>query len=128
MTSVNKANEGQKIMLDDHLLSKSRITLDLYEQLVAEMKKIGAIEVHAAKSMICFSSIRNFAYVIQLGSNFIDIVLPFKEAYEDNMCFRKIKPIPGSDDFNHHMRICAVEDFNEEVRHYLRLAYQLSHE
>lgn len=112
--------------IEDHLYDKSQITLTLYECLVGEFAKIGTIGVHATKSMICFSAGRNFAYIIQLGRNFLDLVLPFKEEYEDNLCFRKIKPVPGSDDFNHHLRIYAKEDFNDEVRSYLEKAYLLA--
>jgi hypothetical protein len=73
--------------------------------------------------MISFASRTRFAYIIQLGKNFIDVVFPFKQAYSDNLCFNKIKPVPGSDDFNHHFRMYFVEDINEEVRGYMKLAY-----
>jgi hypothetical protein len=109
-----------------HLAGKSEITLELFECLINNFQQIGTVTVHPAKSMICFSSRRNFAYVIQLGSNFVDLVLPFKEAYEDNLCFRKIKPVPGSNDFNHHVRIFSKEDFNEELMEYVKRAYLLA--
>ena len=44
--------------------------------------------------MISFSATKGFAYVIQLGKNFVDVVFPLKQAYTDNLCFSKIKPVP----------------------------------
>lgn len=93
------------VEIEDFLHGKSPETVALYHQLVIQFAKIGEVNAHAAKSMICFSATRNFAYVIQLGRNFLDLVLPFKDAYEENLCFRKIKAVSGSDDFNHHLRI-----------------------
>lgn len=126
MKQVNKTSEAGPPRLEDHLNGKSQTTLDLYQCLITELAAIGLVEAHAAKSMICLSAGRNFAYVIQLGRNFIDVVIPFKVAYHDNMCFKKINPVPGSDDFNHHLRIYSREDFNDEVKAYLSKAYQLA--
>jgi hypothetical protein len=109
--------------LKDFFRGKSDHSLDLYQRLILEFEQFGDLRVHPAKSMICIGSKRNFGYVIQLGRNFIDLVLPFKQSFDDNLCFRKIVPVPGSDDFNHHLRIYWVEDFNEEVIGYMRKAY-----
>jgi hypothetical protein len=114
--------------LADFLEGKTEHTLALYQRLISEFEAIGTIRVQAAKSMICIAGDRNFAYVIQLGKNFIDLVLPFKQTFPDNLCFRKIKPVPGSGDFNHHLRIQAFEDFNEEVVWYMSMAYRNSSE
>jgi len=74
--------------------------------------------------MIAFAADRKFAYVIQLGKNFIDVVFPFNQPYTDNLCFNKIKQVPGTNDYNHHLRIYLPQDINDEVRHYMRIAYQ----
>lgn len=108
----------------DFLQNKSATSIALLDKLVAIFKEIGAVEFHAAKTMIAFSARINFAYVIQMGKDFIDVVLPFKQPYEDNLCFRKIRAVPGSNDYNHHLRIYQPEDFNEEVVGYLRMAYE----
>ena len=73
--------------------------------------------------MIAFKARKNFAYIIRLGKNYIDIVLPFKTAYVDNLCFIKIAQVPGTSDFNHHLRIYNIDDINDEVKHYMKLAY-----
>ncbi|SHH06676.1 DUF5655 domain-containing protein [Pedobacter caeni] len=108
----------------DFLQNKSAASIALFDHLIMTFKSIGDVEYHAAKTMIAFSNRINFAYVIQMGKDFIDIVLPFKQPYEDNLCFRKIKPVPGSDDYNHHLRIYHMEDLNEEVTGYLKMAYE----
>jgi hypothetical protein len=76
--------------------------------------------------MISIAARTRFAYVIQLGKNFIDIVFSFKQPFEDNLCFNKIKPVPGSDDYNHHLRLYLVADINDEVVKYMKMAYQNS--
>jgi hypothetical protein len=110
--------------LDDFLNGKSQHTIELFNHLVNEYKQIGDVRLHPAKSMISFAARKRFAYVIQLGKNFVDVVFPFKQAHEDNLCFSKIKPVPGSDDFNHHFRMYYKEDINDEVRMYMKMAYE----
>ena len=121
---MNNAAFTENPELREFLRSKPDTALNLFDGLLAVVAQYGEISVHPAKSMIAIASTRKFAYVIQFGKTFIDVVLPFKTAYADNLCFRKIKPVPRSDDFNHHLRICSAEDFNEEVTGYLKLAYQ----
>ncbi|WP_162618694.1 hypothetical protein [Pedobacter yulinensis] len=38
-------------------------------------------------------------------------------------CFRKIAQVPGTSDYNHHLRLLSADDLNEEVRTYLQKAY-----
>jgi len=110
--------------LADFLNGKTQHAIELFDHLVLEYQQIGDIKVHPAKSMISFATRTRFAYVIQFGKNFIDVVFPFKQPYEDNLCFNKIKPVPGSDDYNHHLRLYYKEDLNDEVRMYMALAYK----
>ena len=114
--------------LADFLDGKSAHTVGLFYHLVNEFQSIGEVTVHPTKSMISFAAGRRFAYVIQLGKNFIDVVFPFKQAYTDNLCFNKIKPVPGSNDFNHHLRLYFKEDINGEVKKYMKLAFQTATE
>ena len=120
----NQAHSCLDKNLNDYLLGKPRHTVDLFNHLVAEFQKIGGVTVHPAKSMIAIAARKRFAYVIQLGKTFVDVVFPFKQPYNDNLCFNKIKPVPGSDDFNHHLRLYFKDDINDEVRMYMKLAYK----
>ena len=110
--------------LSDFLSGKTEHARGLFARLITEFEAIGEVKVHAAKSMICIARKRNFAYVIYLGKDFLDLVLPFKQTFENNLCFKKIKPVPGSDDFNHHIRIQSLDDFNEEVVKYMKMAWK----
>lgn len=122
--NTNQVHSCRDRVLADFLQGKPEHTIALFDHLVTEYKQIGDIKVHPAKSMISFAARTRFAYVIQIGKAFIDVVFPFKQAYEDNLCFNKIKPVPGSDDYNHHLRIFFKEDINDEVRMYMKMAYQ----
>ena len=122
--AMNNPAFDENHKLKEFLKHKPEAAMDLFASLLDVTAQFGKLTIHPTKSMIGIASDRKFAYVIQFGRTFIDVVLPFKTAYEDNLCFRKIKPVPGSDDFNHHLRICSAEDFNEEVTGYLKLAYQ----
>jgi hypothetical protein len=121
--NTNQVHSCQDKQLSDFLSGKSAHTIELFYHLVDEYRQIGEVKIHPTKSMIAIGARTRFAYVIQLGKNFIDVVFPFKQAYNDNLCFNKIKPVPGSDDFNHHLRIYLKEDINDEVRVYMKMAY-----
>lgn len=122
--NTNQVHSCRDRELADFLKGKPDHTVELFDHLVMEYKQIGDVKVHPTKSMISFAARTRFAYIIQLGKAFIDVVFPFKQAYEGNLCFNKIKPVPGSDDYNHHLRIYFKEDINDEVRMYMKLAYQ----
>ena len=121
--NTNQVHSCRDKELSDFLAGKSQHTIDLFNHLVGEYHQIGNITIHPAKSMISFAARKRFAYVIQLGKNFVDVVFPFKQAYADNLCFNKIKPVPGSDDYNHHLRLYFAGDINDEVRKYMKMAY-----
>ncbi len=122
--NTNQVHSCRDKELSDFLSSKSEHTVALFDHLVNEYLQIGEVKLHPTKSMISFTRRVRFAYVIQLGKNFVDVVFPFKQPYHDNLCFNKIKPVPGSDDFNHHFRMYFKEDINDEVRMYMKMAYE----
>jgi hypothetical protein len=69
---------------------------------------------------------KRIAYITQLGGNFIHVVLPFDHPYTDNLCFQKIAQVPGDErQYNHHLRIYAEDDVNDEVIKFMKLAYTL---
>ena len=116
-------NDHQNI--SHFLAGKSAHTLALYHCFINEFSKIGDITVEPTKTMIGISNQhKRIAWVTQLGKNFIHVVFPFKQPHEDNLCFQKVGQVPGSNQFNHHLRVLDVEDINEEVLEFMRLAYQ----
>jgi hypothetical protein len=111
--------------ISQFLAGKSDHTLALYNHFLTEFKKIGDITVEPTKTMIGISNSRKrIAWVTQLGKNFIHVVFPFKQPYEDNLCFQKVGQVPGQQQFNHHLRVLNVDDINEEVLEYMQLAYK----
>ena len=119
---MNYMNEDQNV--SQFLTGKSAHTLMLYNHFITEFKKIGDITVEPTKTMIGISnSHKRIAWVTQLGKNFIHVVFPFKQPYEDNLCFQKVAQVPGSNQFNHHLRVLNVDDINEDVLGFMRLAY-----
>ena len=114
---------GDKV-LADFLQGKSAHTVSLFWHFAGEYQKLGRITIHPAKSMISFAAKTRIAHVIRLGKDFVDIVFPFNEPYQDNLCFHKIAQVPGSWQFNHHFRMCSKEDINEEVKHYMQRAFE----
>lgn len=109
--------------VNDFLMGKNEGIIHLFNHFMARYQEIGEVKAQATKSMIALVADQRFTYVIKIGKDFIDIVFPFKEAFEDNLCFRKIAPVPGSNDFNHHLRLYYLEDINEEVLYYMKKAY-----
>ncbi|CAN5507013.1 hypothetical protein BH10BAC2_BH10BAC2_36990 [soil metagenome] len=112
--------------LSDFLEDKSAHTIALFRHFTACYQEFGKVTIHPTKSMIAFAAKTRIAYVTRLGKDFVDIVFPFKQSYDDNLCFHKIAKVPGQQQFNHHFRMYSPEDVNEEVQHFMRLAYDLS--
>ena len=124
---INQVHSCNDKTLDDFLKNKSIHTTELFYHFIKEYKRIGNISVHPTKSMIAIAGGKRFAYITQLGKDFMDIVFPFEQPYSDNLCFTKIKPVPGSNDYNHHFRMMFKEDINEEVKHYMKLVFTHFH-
>jgi len=112
--------------LSAFLTGKSGHTLMLFNHFVSEYQKIASVTLHPAKSMIGIAnSHRRIAWITHFGKNFVHIVFPFKQEYPDNLCFQKIAQVPGdAQQFNHHFRMLNVEDVNEEVLKFMRLAFE----
>ncbi len=111
-------------LLSDFLAGKSEHTLMLFHHFVNEFNKVGVTTLHPAKTMIGIAiEHKRIAWVTALGKNFIHVVFPFKQRYEDNLCFQKIAQVPGQDQFNHHFRMLQIEDVNEEVIEFLKMAF-----
>ncbi|MDO3628824.1 DUF5655 domain-containing protein [Mucilaginibacter sp. BT774] len=110
--------------LQRFLNGKSEQTLTLFHHFVNEFQKVGPVTLHPAKTMIgVANSHKRIAYITQLGKNFIHVVFPLRERYEDNFCFQKIAQVPGDMQFNHHFRMLHKEDVNEEVIDFMRLVH-----
>src|SRR5205085_5363917 len=117
-------NPGQKAIAN-FLNRKSPHTIELLNHFVKEFQIIGTVTLNPTSTMIGIAtSHKRIAWITQLGKNFVHIVFPFEKAYEDNLCFQKIAQVPGdAKQFNHHFRMYDKQDVNEEVKKFMRLAY-----
>ncbi|TZF82837.1 hypothetical protein FW774_14545 [Pedobacter sp. BS3] len=110
--------------MEAFLTGKSDYTVALYHHFTAACKQLGEVSIRPTKSMIAIAARIRFAYINQLGKNFINVVIPFTEPHPDNLCFHKIAQVPGDDkQFNHHLRLYSPDDLNEEVLRFLKMAY-----
>ena len=112
--------------IQDFLKGKTDRTLELYDHFINEYKKLGAVTLHPAKTMIGIANDKKrIAWITQLGKNFIHVVFPFKQPYPDNLCFQKIAQVPGdAHQFNHHFRMYYIEDVNDEVKKFMKMALE----
>lgn len=107
------------------LEGRSELALRLFHHFMSEYKKIGKVTPHAAKTMIGVSNGYKRVAWITFGKSFVHVVFPFKQPYPDNLCFQKIAQVPGdANQFNHHFRMLAEEDVNEEVLGFMKRAYE----
>lgn len=103
---------------------KSIHALMLFDHFIAEWQTIGPVSVHPHKTMIGIANVHKpVAYITQAGKNFIHVVFPFKQRYDDNFCFQRIQEVSGRHTIYHHCRILHKEDVNDEVRKFMRIAY-----
>lgn len=123
-THTNQVHSCGDKALEDFFKGKSEHTLALFRHFVEAYQKIGKVTIHPTKSMIALAATTRIAYVTQLGKNFMDVTFPFDKPYADNLCFRKIAQVPGSNQYNHHFRMMAREDINTEVKKFMKLAYE----
>jgi hypothetical protein len=118
------ATPSDEIQIRAFLNGKSEHTLNLFHYFAQEYQKIGNVVLHPTKTMIALGNPdKRIAWVTQLGKDFIHVVFPFKQLYPDNLCFKKMAQVPGSNQFNHHFRMYNTNDINDEVLNFMKLAY-----
>jgi hypothetical protein len=110
--------------LADHLNGKSEHTLSLFRHFIEAYSEIGKITVHPTKTMIAIAAKTRVAYITRLGKDFMDVTFPFEQPYNDNLCFKKIAQVPGTNQYNHHFRMMNKADVNKEVKKFMKLAYK----
>ncbi len=122
--SSKKISSPDYQSVQDFLNGKSDHTIKLFTHFVQELGQIGSITLHPAKTMMGISTLRKrISWVTQFGKNFLHVVFPFEKPYPDNFCFIKIAQVPGDNkQFNHHFRMYAIEDVNEEVMKFMQMA------
>jgi len=120
----NQVHSCNDKTLNDFLKGKSEHTVSLFWHFVQQYQQIGSVTIHPTKSMIAFAVNTRIAYITRLGKNFVDVTFPFNKPYYDNLCFHKIAQVPGQQQFNHHFRMLMNEDVNDEVKQFMKKAYE----
>ena len=121
---VNQVHYCGDRTVGEFLYGKTDFAIELFDYFISKFAEIGPIKLHATKSMVIVSAETRAAYIINIGKSFIDIVFSFQQPYDDNLCFRKIALVPGTNDYNHHLRLMLPDDINEEVFDYMKKAYR----
>ncbi|ACU60451.1 hypothetical protein [Chitinophaga pinensis] len=111
-------------LFEAFIAGKSEQTLTLLSHLITQYQQLGDIYLYPTKSMLGIGiRDKRIAWITQLGKSFVHVVFPFTQPYNDNLCFQKIAPVPGdAHQFNHHFRMLAREDVNEEVLKFMQLS------
>jgi len=111
--------------LSAFLAGKSEVSLALFDHFISEFSKVAPVTLHPAKTMIGISNgHKRIAWVTQFGKGFLHVVFPFRQPYNDNLCFQKIAQVPDDNkQYNHHFRILQTEDVNDEVRGFMKKAW-----
>ena len=118
----NHSHSCNERTVEDFLKGKSEHVIGLFHHFISEYRKLGDFVLHPARSRIAFAAKIRFGYIHRLGRDYIDVVLTFNEAHEDNLCFYRIGEVPGGKYYQHYLRLYRLEDINEEVRAYMQMA------
>src|SRR5260221_653049 len=110
--TTNQGHSCGDKALADFLANKSEYTISLFRHFIKEYQQMAKVTIHPTKSIVALAAKTGVAYITRPGKNFIDMVFPFDKPYSDNLCFHKIAQVPGSQQFNHHSRMCNAEDIN----------------
>lgn len=111
--------------IEAFVAGKSAHAISLLRYFIAQYARIGKVRAIPAKTMIGIATERKrIAYVTHIGRDFIRVVFPFPVPHEDNLCFEKIAQVPGDvSQYNHHLKLMHEADVNDEVRHFMKMAY-----
>jgi len=119
----NQNHSCNERTVEDFLNGKSEHTRELFHYFISEYQKIGEFVLHPAKSRIAFAAKKRFGYIHRLGKDFLDVVLTFDKPHENNLCFYRIGEVPGGKIYQHYLRILFKEDINNEVRKFMKMAF-----
>jgi hypothetical protein len=118
-----KKQPGGEPTIEVFLNGKSAQTKILFHHFVDTFTTLAPVTLHPAKTMIGISNgKRRIAWITALGKNVVHVVFPFAQPYPDNLCFTKIAQVPGTSQYNHHFRMMAPEDVNDEIISFMKRA------
>ena len=115
-------------MTPDEFFADKTLPKELFFFFFCEVEAIGEAAVRVSKSQIAFRRRRNFAWVWMPGQYLkgrtapLVLTLAFPRRDESPRWKEIVEPYPGR--FTHHLELNAAADMDEEVRAWLRIAWE----
>lgn len=115
-------------MTPEHYLGDDAEALPLFAAVAAAIAEIGPATIHVSKSQIAFRRQRHFAWVWRPGQYLKGRVAPlvltlvFTMRIDSPRWKEIVEPKPGS--FTHHLELYTPADIDDEVRGWLRAAWE----
>lgn len=111
----------------EEFLARSPLGASVYAAVRAILAGFGPFDVRTTKSQVAFRRDRGFAYVwlprMYLGRRGAEVVLSIALGNElDSPRFKEVAH-PSSRTWMHHLEVAAVDELDDEVRGWLREAY-----
>jgi Domain of unknown function (DUF5655) len=121
--NANMPHSCGRYSVRSFLTGKSRHAVSLYEHFSALVRDCGPVQIAPAKTRIGFQVRMIFAAVNKLSERGLDAHVVLRRRLERPR-FRRIDTIT-SHCFVHHFRVESLNELDEEVRSWLREAYQV---
>jgi hypothetical protein len=120
----NQSHSCGNCTVEDFLRGKTESAIELFKYFISEYRKIGEIELHPVKTRVVLLTKMRLCSINKVRDDFIDLHFVFTKPYKDNSCFYKIENLSNKF-FLHHLKIYHQFDINDEVRMYMKLAYEI---
>lgn len=119
----NTPHSCGRYSVQQFLAGKNEDAVSLYEQFSALVQKCGAVFIAPAKTRIGFQVRMIFAAVNKLSDEGLDAHVVLTRRLKSPR-FRRIEMMTAKC-YVHHFRIASKSELDEEVRNWLREAYQV---
>ena len=121
--NTNMPHSCGRYSVKQFLAGKSQRAISLYETFNALVHDCGPVRIAPAKTRVGFQVRMIFAAVNKLGDQGLDAHVVLSRRL-DSPRFRRIETMTPSC-YVHHFRIELLTEFDEEVKRWLREAYQV---
>ena len=110
--------------VENFLKNKPPAAVALFRLFASQMQTLGPVTLRPTKTTVAFETHRHMAYLYAFGKSFVSGVFRFPRSYEGHLCFFKVAPVaPGAKVYAHYFRLYEPSDLDEELRSFMKLAY-----
>jgi uncharacterized protein DUF5655 len=120
----NQSHSCGSYTIEDFLKNKSDYAIKLFNDFLAEYRKIGPFELHPVKTRVALLTKMRFCSVNKVATDHIDIHLVLTEPYDHTLCFYKIDNLANRF-FVHHAHIYDEDDISAELKYFMAMAYRV---